>query len=94
MTSQSLITNPSARVSSVSVPVSSFETATSCPLDSHQSRLLQAMKSQYRLDQQTKFLHLQAEMESLLQQLKAIKQQREACTEEMVGCGAGDRRNN
>jgi hypothetical protein len=40
------------------------------------------------------FLNLQAEMESLLQQLKAIQQQRQASTQEMVGCGAGDRANN
>lgn len=45
---------------------------------SHQSRLLKAMKSQYPLDQQVKFLHLQADAESLLQQLQAIKQQRQA----------------
>ncbi|MBD2019736.1 hypothetical protein H6F43_05980 [Leptolyngbya sp. FACHB-36] len=45
---------------------------------SYQSRLLEAMKSQYPLDQQVKFLHLQADAESLLQQLQAMKQQRQA----------------
>jgi hypothetical protein len=43
-----------------------------------QSRILEAMKTQYRLDQQVKFLSLQAETESLLQQLQALKQQRAA----------------
>lgn len=42
------------------------------------SRTLNAMKSTYQLDQQVKLLHLHAETESLLQQLKAIKQQRQA----------------
>ncbi len=43
-----------------------------------QARLMDALKAQYRADQQEKFLHLQAETDSLLQQLKAIKQQKEA----------------
>ena len=48
------------------------------PLPHPQSRILEAMKTQYRLDQQVKFLSLQAETESLLQQLQALKQQRAA----------------
>lgn len=40
-----------------------------------QIRLMEAMKSQYRADQQAKFLDLQAETDSLLQQLRAIKEQ-------------------
>ena len=35
-------------------------------------------KPPYRLDQQVKFLHLAAEVESLLQQLQSIKQQRQS----------------
>lgn len=42
-----------------------------------QSRLMEAMKSQYSVAQQVKFLHLQAEAESLFQQLK-VMQQRQA----------------
>jgi hypothetical protein len=34
------------------------------------------MKSLYQADQQAKYLHLQAEVESLLQQLETLKQQR------------------
>ena len=37
-------------------------------------------KSPYQVDQQVKFLHLEAEVESLLQQLQNIKQQRLATT--------------
>ncbi len=43
-----------------------------------QARLMEALKAQYRADQQEKFLHLQAETDSLLQQLRAIKQQKAA----------------
>ena len=39
-------------------------------------RLLELMKSTYQADQQVKYLHLQAEVESLLQQLQILKQQR------------------
>ncbi len=36
----------------------------------------ESTKSLYQVDQQVKFLHLEAEVESLLQQLQIIKQQR------------------
>ncbi|HEY9651750.1 MAG TPA: hypothetical protein V6C95_13870 [Coleofasciculaceae cyanobacterium] len=39
-------------------------------------RLIELMKSLYQADQQVKYLHLQAEVESLLQQLEIVKQQR------------------
>lgn len=39
-------------------------------------RLIKLMKSLYQADQQVKYLHLQAEVESLLQQLEIVKQQR------------------
>ncbi len=39
-------------------------------------RLMELMKSLYQADQQVKYLHLQAEVESLLQQLQILKQQR------------------
>lgn len=38
--------------------------------------LVEQMKSPYQADQQVKYLHLQAEVESLLQQLQILKQQR------------------
>ncbi len=40
------------------------------------SRLMELMKSLYQADQQVKYLHLQAEVESLLQQQRILKQQR------------------
>jgi hypothetical protein len=44
---------------------------------SRQSRVLEVLRSQYQADQQIKFLHLQAEAESLLQQLRVMKQQKQ-----------------
>lgn len=41
-----------------------------------QTRLMESMKKLYQADQQVKFLHLQAEVESLLIELQTIKQQR------------------
>jgi hypothetical protein len=46
---------------------------------------LEKMKSLYQVDQQAKLLDLQAETESLLQQLQEIKQQRLA--DQTVGAG-------
>jgi hypothetical protein len=40
------------------------------------TRLMALMKSLYPTDQQVKYLHLQAEVESLLQQQQILKQQR------------------
>lgn len=39
-------------------------------------RVIALMKSLYQADQQVKYLHLQAEVDSLLQQLQILKQQR------------------
>lgn len=42
----------------------------------NQVRLMRSIKSVYQADQQIKLLHLQADVESLLQQLENLKQQR------------------
>jgi hypothetical protein len=41
-----------------------------------QTRLIDSMKNLYQADQQVKLLHLQAEVDTLLIQLQALKQQR------------------
>lgn len=43
---------------------------------SNQVRLMEKMKSVYQADQQLKLLNLQAEVETLLQQVQNLKQQR------------------
>jgi hypothetical protein len=42
---------------------------------SESDRLLERLKSQYAAAQQVKFLHLQAEAETLFQQLQTLRQQ-------------------
>lgn len=42
----------------------------------HSTRVFQSTKSLYQVAQQLKFLHLQAEVESLLLSLQLLKQQR------------------
>jgi hypothetical protein len=40
-------------------------------------RAYELSKTVYKVDQQEKFMHLQAEVDSLFQQLQSIKQQRQ-----------------
>lgn len=71
MTHQLLVSDHLA-VPSINLPnVPAAQTSTLQP------RTLEAMKTQYQLDQQVKFLSLQAETECLIQQLQALKQQRQ-----------------
>lgn len=83
MTNQTMISDRSVNASDATAARGS-RSATSTSLE-YQSRLLESMKTQYQLDQQVKFLHLQAEAETLLQQLKVIKQQREAVSSHQSG---------
>jgi polyhydroxyalkanoate synthesis regulator phasin len=83
MTSQILTSNSSIRVSDsegaqLQTPQSQVQDAEAGSVDQHRSRLIEAMKSQYQVNQQVEFLYLQAEADSLLQQLQALKQQRAA----------------
>lgn len=52
---------------------STLKTTITSDLDTH---LRQVMKA-YQADQQVKYLHLQAEIEVLLQQLQTLKQQKQ-----------------
>ena len=63
--------NPSA--SSIGDSPSGKVSSTAEPSDAH---ILELMKSLYQADQQVKYLHLQAEVDSLLQHQQIIKQQR------------------
>ncbi|MBD2077698.1 hypothetical protein H6F86_28195 [Phormidium sp. FACHB-592] len=78
MTSQILTSNSSIRVSASEAEQLQAQKAEAAVVDQHRSRLIEAMKSQYQLDQQVEFLHLQAEADLLLQQLQALKQKRAA----------------
>ncbi|GAC1453895.1 MAG: hypothetical protein NVS2B14_11580 [Chamaesiphon sp.] len=50
--------------------------------DSNNTRILELTKSVYHAKERVKFMHLQAEVESLLQQLQTIKQQRQESPEQ------------
>jgi hypothetical protein len=71
----------STRLSSVIDSPSSVENSrsmrTSSAAVAENPRLMTLMKSMYQADQQVKYLHLQAEVESLLQQLQILKEQRQ-----------------
>lgn len=78
MTSQTLMIDSPLRVSNAQVQQDATQQAEVAIVDQQRARLVEAMRSQYQLDQQVKFLHLQAETDSLLQQLQALKEQRQA----------------
>lgn len=48
------------------------------------------MKSPYQADQQVKFLHLQAEIETLMLQLQTIKQRQEPQQPVLAGLSVGE----
>jgi hypothetical protein len=57
-------------------PIGDFQSVGNSTALTGDSRLTALMKSLYQTDQQVKYLHLQAEVESLLHQQKILKQQR------------------
>ena len=67
--SSGLIDSPSS-ISEAQAARNSSTVATDDP------RLIRLMKSLYQADQQVEYLHLQAEVESLLRQLQILKKQR------------------
>ncbi len=66
--------------SSQELPSESKDWATAAPSSSNHKCPMKSMKSVYPADQQVKFLHLQAEVESLLHQLQILKQNRQEST--------------
>lgn len=85
MTSQVQMSNcPSTRTQS---PVAS-DASVSSP---SRNQPIESMKSPYQADQQVKFLHLQAEIETLLLQLQTIKQRQEPQQPVLAGLAAGEK---
>jgi hypothetical protein len=67
----------STRLSSAPISQSSVERSGNyLPAASDNPRLKKLKESLYQAEQQAKFLHLQAEVESLFQKLQTLKQQR------------------
>lgn len=70
------MSNNSSTLSRPQVTASNPEMASSATLPTSFARKLDSVKSPYQADQQVKFLHLQAEIDSLLLQVQTLKQQR------------------
>ena len=76
MSTQLLMSNNSSTLSRPQVTASNPEMASSSTLSTSFARKVNSVKCPYQADQQVKFLHLQAEIESLLLQVQSLKQQR------------------
>lgn len=77
MSAQLLMSNSSSTLSRPQTQTGNSEIASSAVRSTVcAARKVDLAKCPYRADQQVKFLHLQAEVESLLLQLQTIKQQR------------------
>lgn len=76
MTSQLLMSNPSATISRHQSTAISTQMLTKQSLPINPARSKDGVKSVYQADQQVKFLHLQAEIETLLLELQTLKQHR------------------
>ncbi|WP_333232206.1 hypothetical protein [Microcoleus sp. Pol12B5] len=76
MSTQLLMSNNSSTLSRPQVTASNPEMASSSTLSTSFARKVDSVKCPYQADQQVKFLHLQAEIESLLLEVQSLKQQR------------------
>ncbi|MEG4852779.1 hypothetical protein QUB10_18055 [Microcoleus sp. B5-D4] len=76
MSTQLLMSNNSSTLSRPQVTASNPEMASSSTLSTSFARKVDLVKCPYQADQQVKFLHLQAEIESLLLEVQSLKQQR------------------
>jgi len=70
------MSNNSSTLSRPQVAASNPEMASSSTLSTTFARKVDLVKCPYQADQQVKFLHLQAEIESLLLEVQSLKQQR------------------
>jgi hypothetical protein len=76
MSTQLLMSNNSSTLSRPQVTASNPEMASSSTLSTSFARKVDSVKCPYQADQQVKFLHLQAEIDSLLLQVQTLKRQR------------------
>jgi hypothetical protein len=74
MASKLLMSNSTSTLSSASRSVDTTKMVNSAGASTAQNRTLELMKSLYQTDQQVKFLHLEAEVETLLLELRTLKE--------------------
>ncbi|MFM9267042.1 hypothetical protein [Tychonema sp. BBK16] len=70
------MSNNSSTLSRPQITTSNPEMASSSDVAIGFTRKVESVKSPYQADHQVKFLHLQAEIESLLLQVQTVKQRR------------------
>ncbi|NEP79919.1 MAG: hypothetical protein F6K17_06975 [Okeania sp. SIO3C4] len=73
MVSKLLMSNSISTLSSVSVSVDTAKRVNVSGVSNNQNYTQEKMKSLYQTDQQVKLLHLEAEVETLLLELRTIK---------------------
>lgn len=76
MSTQLLMSNNTSTLSRPQITASNPEMASSSNLAIGFTRKIESVKSPYQADHQVKFLHLQAEIDSLLLQVQTVKQRR------------------
>lgn len=95
MSTQLLMSNNSSTLSRPQITASNPEMASSSTLPTGLTRKVESAKSPYQADHQVKFLHLQAEIESLLLQVQTLKQRRYvACSQVAIGQNSARSNNN
>jgi hypothetical protein len=88
------MSNNSSTLSRPQVTASNPEKASSSTLSTSLARKVDLVKCPYQADQQVKFLHLQAEIESLLLEVQSLKQQRSiACLSALDPISSGSNSN-
>jgi hypothetical protein len=89
------MSNNSSTLSRPQITASNPEMASSSTLPTGFTRKVESVKSPYQADHQVKFLHLQAEIESLLLQVQTLKQRRYvACSQVAIGPNSAGSNNN
>lgn len=74
MASKLLMSNSTSTLSNPSPSVDTAKRVNRSGSSTNQTRSLERMKSLYQTDQQVKFLHLEAEVETLLLELRTLKE--------------------
>ncbi|MEM1169845.1 MAG: hypothetical protein AAGJ08_12395 [Cyanobacteria bacterium P01_H01_bin.35] len=74
MASNLLISDSTSSLSSGSSSVNTAKRVNRSAVSTNQTHTLEQMKSLYQTDQQVKLLHLEAEIETLLLELRTIKE--------------------
>ena len=76
MANNLLMSKSTSTLSSASSSVDTSKRVSDSKASTNQTRTLEQMKSLYQADQQVKLLHLEAEIETLLLELRTLKERK------------------